>query len=443
MPARGKSFISAKLSALLSWSGYKTAIFNAGQERRHTATQSAASFFDPSSMTCKARRETIAMRVLQRCFDFFDEGGDIALFDATNSTKERRRRVVELTQERSAARGSPINIVFIESLCDDRHVLEANMLTKVRNSPDFAGMSEREALDDLGQRIANYQSVYETVEDEEGAYIKLFNFSSKVTANQCYGRMTKCIIPFCMAIHTKTMPVYIAALAPRRREPEYVSSEEDGEPVVGRSKGGAGARPAQHLVVAHQGAEDDSRHRHDKSLGIGIAEWWARQRAAAPETCGRLQIFASTKPTAIEASLEIQRRCEPGTVIVAYTSALNPMVVCEDDFDGSGAACGAAMAQRRSFHDRGPGGESHHDLIKRLEPCVVDVEASVDPCLILTHATPARALRAYFRNLDVQDAVSASPRADEASSALSGMSSAFVEINANVGGGWSEKVHTF
>jgi hypothetical protein len=35
-------------------------------------------------------------------------------------------------------------------------------------------------MSDLRRRIANYESVYATVKDEEGPYIKLFNFSSKV-----------------------------------------------------------------------------------------------------------------------------------------------------------------------------------------------------------------------------------------------------------------------
>ena len=38
LPARGKSFISHKLSAFLSWIGYQTQIFNAGQKRRREST---------------------------------------------------------------------------------------------------------------------------------------------------------------------------------------------------------------------------------------------------------------------------------------------------------------------------------------------------------------------------------------------------------------------
>ena len=57
------------------------------------------------------------------------------------------------------------------------------------------------ALEDLRRRVANYEAVYETVEDDEGASIKLYNFSSKVTANSIYGRMSKTLLPFLLAIH--------------------------------------------------------------------------------------------------------------------------------------------------------------------------------------------------------------------------------------------------
>lgn len=36
--------------------------------------------------------------------------------------------------------------VFVESICDSPEVLEANMASKVANSPDFAGMPREDAL---------------------------------------------------------------------------------------------------------------------------------------------------------------------------------------------------------------------------------------------------------------------------------------------------------
>jgi len=53
----------------------------------------------------------------------------------------------------------------------------------VRASPDFAGLSEEAALSDLRERVANYEAAYEPVSDEEGAYIKIFDISAKVSAD--------------------------------------------------------------------------------------------------------------------------------------------------------------------------------------------------------------------------------------------------------------------
>uniref|UniRef100_A0A7S4B7U1 6-phosphofructo-2-kinase domain-containing protein n=1 Tax=Chrysotila carterae TaxID=13221 RepID=A0A7S4B7U1_CHRCT len=192
LPARGKSFIAHKLAAFLSWSGHRTNIFNAGQTRRRTITGepeakmervgSAASFFDSSDAEAKALREQIAMNTLEELLEWFGEVGGIAIFDATNSNAKRRAAVVQRAEEASRKGGPQVSVVFIESVCDDANVLEANMLAKVRASPDFSSLDEEAALDDLRKRIAHYEAAYETVSDAEGAYIKLYNLSSKAGA---------------------------------------------------------------------------------------------------------------------------------------------------------------------------------------------------------------------------------------------------------------------
>ena len=127
------------------------------------------------------------MQTLDELFEWFNEGGDIAIFDATNSKMKRRKKVLEL----SSRQPQSVRVVFLESLCDDAAILEESMRAKVRSSPDFKDMAEDDAMEDLRLRIRNYEKQYETVRDEEGAYIKLFNLSSKVTANKVFGRITK------------------------------------------------------------------------------------------------------------------------------------------------------------------------------------------------------------------------------------------------------------
>ena len=84
----------------------------------------------------------------------------------------------------------------------------------MRASPDFKSLSEEAALADLRERIGHYERAYETVTDEEGAYIKLYNLSSKVTANQVFGRMSTRVLPYLAALHIRERPVYLAALLP-------------------------------------------------------------------------------------------------------------------------------------------------------------------------------------------------------------------------------------
>jgi hypothetical protein len=168
LPPPMQSFISHRLAAFLNWSGSRTEIFNAGQRRRHDAQnvpcenrrQNAdAQFFDPADEVAKATRERIAMSTVDELLAWFDLGGEIGILDATNSTRSRRAALVERAKEYSAATGQSVSVVFIESLCDEADVLEANMLTKISASPDFAGLSESAAVADLKQRIENYERV--------------------------------------------------------------------------------------------------------------------------------------------------------------------------------------------------------------------------------------------------------------------------------------------
>ena len=145
LPARGKSFISHKLYAFLNWSGTRTQIFNAGTTRRLAEPEeslevlpsangrpmqrerSAASFFDPTDESAKAAREEIAMQTLDELLQWFEEGGEVGIYDATNSTVARRSEVQARASAAAERAGHSVNVVFIESICDETALLEANM----------------------------------------------------------------------------------------------------------------------------------------------------------------------------------------------------------------------------------------------------------------------------------------------------------------------------
>lgn len=121
LPARGKSFISRRLESFLSWKGHTTRVFNVGKYRREAvqAEDSGKSdFFDPHNSAAKAQREALARLALEDMLGWLSREGEIGIFDATNSTEDRRQLIIRVCRES----GRELGIVFIETLCTNRDV---------------------------------------------------------------------------------------------------------------------------------------------------------------------------------------------------------------------------------------------------------------------------------------------------------------------------------
>jgi hypothetical protein len=133
----------------------------------------------------------------------------IAIFDATNSTRQRREWILSECTDPQKRQGKQTGIVFVESICDDQELLEENYRYKVTTSPDFADMDPDQALQDLCKRVAKYEAQYESINEDRLSYIKIFNLSTKLMVNHIYGRMAKELVPALMAWHIGTRPVFL------------------------------------------------------------------------------------------------------------------------------------------------------------------------------------------------------------------------------------------
>lgn len=92
-----------------------------------------ASFFDPNNEQAAHIRDEIAMATLDELLDYIlDHGGSVGIFDATNSTLERRKLVMDRIRERA---GQELGVLFLESLCVDEQLLESNMRLKLSGMP--------------------------------------------------------------------------------------------------------------------------------------------------------------------------------------------------------------------------------------------------------------------------------------------------------------------
>ena len=95
------------------------------------------------------------------------------MFDATNTTIERRRLIREIIVDKMGYK-----LFFVESLCDDPSIIESNIREVKVTSPDYAGMDNDDALKDFLMRINHYHDRYQTldeIEEKSLSFMKIFN----------------------------------------------------------------------------------------------------------------------------------------------------------------------------------------------------------------------------------------------------------------------------
>ncbi|PPD77852.1 hypothetical protein GOBAR_DD25217 [Gossypium barbadense] len=171
LPARGKTFTAVKLTRYLRWLGHDTKHFNVGKYRRlkHGTNQSADFFRADNPEGMEARNEVAAL-AMDDMIAWMQEGGQVGIFDATNSSRSRRNMLMKMAEGRC-------KIIFLETICNDERIIERNIRLKIQQSPDYAEEPDFEAgLQDFTTRLANYEKVYEPV--DEGSYIKMIDMAS-------------------------------------------------------------------------------------------------------------------------------------------------------------------------------------------------------------------------------------------------------------------------
>src|SRR5688572_1609139 len=122
LPARGKTFVARKLQGYLSWLGYRTLWVNVGDYRRARAgAKKAASYFAPDNDATRGEREGVATAALEDLLAWFNQGGEVGIYDATNAERHRRDTI------REACEAAGVGVLFVEIICDDPAVIEANV----------------------------------------------------------------------------------------------------------------------------------------------------------------------------------------------------------------------------------------------------------------------------------------------------------------------------
>jgi 6-phosphofructo-2-kinase/fructose-2,6-biphosphatase 2 len=199
----------------LHWLSIKAKTFNVGQYRRTATPNPSAEFFDTSNPEGERLRKAAAEAAVNDMCKWFAEGrGLIAILDATNSTKTRRRWI----QERCAAEN--IETLYVESKCDDEELIMSNILEVKTTSPDYVGQDPEEAAADFRNRIRNYEKVYETIDEDERdlTYVKLIDVGKQVIINQIQDYLQSRVVYYLMNLHIKPRSIWLSRASISLRE---------------------------------------------------------------------------------------------------------------------------------------------------------------------------------------------------------------------------------
>jgi 6-phosphofructo-2-kinase/fructose-2,6-biphosphatase 2 len=104
-----------------------------------------------------------------------------------------------------------IHLLFLESICDDVSVIATNIALKVSSGdPDYKDMTREAAEADFKQRIANYEKVYEPVDEPHLSYCKVINVGRTVEINRIGGYLESRVAYYLMNLHLKPRAIFLS-----------------------------------------------------------------------------------------------------------------------------------------------------------------------------------------------------------------------------------------
>ncbi|XP_060175800.1 6-phosphofructo-2-kinase/fructose-2,6-bisphosphatase isoform X2 [Lycium barbarum] len=358
LPARGKTFTAAKLTRYLRWLGHDTKHFNVGKYRRlkHGSNQTADFFRADNPEGLEARNEVAAL-AMEDMIAWMQEGGQVGIFDATNSSSRRRNMLMKMS-------AGNCKIIFLETICNDPKIIERNIRLKVQQSPDYAEEPDFEAgYRDFKSRLDNYEKVYEPV--EEGSYIKMIDMVSghggQIQVNNISGYLPGRIVFFLVNTHLTPRPILLT----RHGESLYN--------VRGRIGGDTAISETGELYAKKLANFVEKRLKNEKAASI-----WTSTLQRTILTANPIAGFPKIQWRALD---EINSGICDG---MTYEEIKKNM---PEEYESR---------KKDKLRYRYPRGESYLDVIQRLEPVIIELERQRAPVVVVSHQAVLRALYAYF-----------------------------------------------
>uniref|UniRef100_A0A7N8Y7K9 6-phosphofructo-2-kinase/fructose-2,6-biphosphatase 4b n=1 Tax=Mastacembelus armatus TaxID=205130 RepID=A0A7N8Y7K9_9TELE len=337
LPARGKTYISKKLTRYLNWIGVPTREFNVGQYRRECLKiYKSFEFFRPDNEEGLKIRRQCAMAALNDVRQYLSvKGGQVAVFDATNTTRERRATIIKFAEQ--------------------------NGFKQVKlGSPDYIHCDTQEAIEDFMERIKCYESSYQSLDealDRDLSYIKIIDVGRRYLVNRVLDHIQSRIVYYLMNIHITPRSIYLC----RHGESDLN--------IMGRIGGDSG--------LSARGKEfAKSLRKFIQDQNIKDLKVWTSQMKRTIQTAEGLGVPYEQWKSLNEIDAGV---CEEMT----YEEIQDHYPL---EF---------AMRDQDKYRYRYPKGESYEDLVQRLEPVIMELERQ-ENVLVVCHQAVMRCLLAYF-----------------------------------------------
>lgn len=445
LPARGKTHISRALERYLRWMGVKTQVISLGDYRRKTL--GGAQKLPPDYFTLGEKSpETMALRkkISDGCekliWDYFEAGGQVVIYDANNGTKAARQALAEKFDK------SGIHVVMLESLCDNKEIIEANIRGVKISSPDYRGWDPDKAVEDYYHRIRDHENYYETLEETTWPFIRIINVGEKIILNNIQGYLQSRIVFFLMNIHNKFRTIYFARSGQSLIEHSY-KADSDLSPA-----GWEYAEKLKEYVLERRAKSLEQKGIDPKERKLVI---WTSTRRRAHHTAWPFFVSAAQIPRQPEAEITANSNSPSSYAVPSrsppWPSTSLPLSPSSSSIKSTSSNKSARSSkgskgppplpskikvvekpqmleinpgiwdglnpdQAKKYYPedwdrfskdpysfRAPRAESYHDLSVRLEPILIELEREQEDLLIIGHASVIRCLLAYLIGLPASE----------------------------------------
>lgn len=465
LPARGKSYITKKIHRYLQWQQHNSQIFNVGNRRRTAAgvsitspptspqhsprnslrttsiagvidapTQAAhillngidpleqqneltklpsadtmeqsADFFLPSNERASQIREQVALSTCDELLDFLlKKGGSVGILDATNSTIARRQILSKHIKDREPK----LNILFIESVCKDPKLLEANMHLKLRG-PDYKDKDPESSLRDFKKRIDAYESAYQPLGDYEEEnhmqYIKMIDVGRKFINYRVQGFLANGIATYLSSFNLSPRQIWLTR---HGQSHDNLLNRIGGNSHLTEDGRDFGTALYNLVTTKRQEWEEDQRKR---AIGGDHPLMPGDQTPPYPDLFSDLEeknfcVWTSMLHRSIETAKDFQDDENYDVKAWAPLKELDAGdfegLTYEQIRDEHADEFAKRKADKLNYIYPGVGGEGYLHVIGRLREIIRELERIKDHVLIIGHRSVCRVLMAYFMDLPRED----------------------------------------